>query len=214
MQEEIWKDVKGFEGIYMVSNKGRLLSKAKGDLRILSTKNSKGDYIRVAFRTKNKTKTFSLHKLVYEAFKGETPKGGGFAIHHKDGNKQNNCIDNLELLTHKEHCIIHLSSSDGIRKVRNKKTSEADRYILSIPHKGVHPNLYGMINYNKYIKTKKVSQFDLNGNFIKTYLNGKDASDATGVCQRNILQVANKEPFNKKGNIRKQAGGFIWRFAE
>lgn len=75
MQEEIWKDVKGFEGIYMVSNKGRLLSKAKGDLRILSTKNSKGDYIRVAFRTKNKTKTFSLHKLVYEAFKGETPKG-------------------------------------------------------------------------------------------------------------------------------------------
>ena len=36
---------------------------------------------------------------------------------------------------------------------------------------------------------------------------GKD-----GVCQRNILQVANKEPYNDKGFIRKQAGGYIWRF--
>lgn len=33
------------------------------------------------------------------------------------------------------------------------------------------------------------------------------------VCQRNILQVANKEPYNKNGKIRKQAGGFIWKFA-
>lgn len=34
----------------------------------------------------------------------------------------------------------------------------------------------------------------------------------TGICQRNILQVANKEPYNSKGSIRKQAGGYVWKF--
>ena len=38
------------------------------------------------------------------------------------------------------------------------------------------------------------------------------AEKITGICSRNILQVANKEPFNKKGNIRKSAGGYIWKF--
>lgn len=188
MQEEIWKDIKGFENIYRVSNYGRLSSNKRGGWRVLSNTNSKGDYLSVVLRGKDNAKSARIHRLVYEAFIGEIPKGQKFHIHHIDGDKQNNRADNLKLITSKEHHFIHIKN---------------DKSILD-----------GMIKYNKYVKTKKISQFDLNGNFIKTYLNGKDASDATGVCQRNILQVANKEPFNKKGNIRKQAGGFIWRFAE
>lgn len=49
---------------------------------------------------------------------------------------------------------------------------------------------------------------------IGVFANSKEASDATGVCQRNIRQVASKEPFNKKGGVRKQAGGYIWKFKE
>lgn len=41
-----------------------------------------------------------------------------------------------------------------------------------------------------------------------------EASRVTGVCARNILQVADKEPFNSKGSVRKQAGGYIWKFAD
>ena len=52
-----------------------------------------------------------------------------------------------------------------------------------------------------------------NGIECLPYENSCDASVSTGVCQRNILQVANKEPYNKNGKIRKQAGGFIWKFA-
>lgn len=70
-----------------------------------------------------------------------------------------------------------------------------------------------MVNYNKYVKTKKILQYTLEGKYIATYNNSKEASQATGVCQRNILQVANKEPFNKKGNIRKQVGGYVWEDA-
>ena len=44
------------------------------------------------------------------------------------------------------------------------------------------------------------------------YCNAMEASRNTGVCGRNILQVANKEPYNSKGSVRKQAGGYVWKF--
>lgn len=51
---EVWKDVKGFEGIYQISNKGRLKSfKRMKDGYILSTKNSKGDYLSVVLEYKD-----------------------------------------------------------------------------------------------------------------------------------------------------------------
>lgn len=49
------------------------------------------------------------------------------------------------------------------------------------------------------------------GKLIAEYSNGKAASDETGVCQRNILQVCNKTEYSK-GRCRKQAGGYIWKF--
>jgi hypothetical protein len=53
---------------------------------------------------------------------------------------------------------------------------------------------------------------DLDGNFIAQYDNAAEASRATGICARNIKQVAGKEEFSK-GYVRKQAGGFIWEQA-
>ena len=60
--------------------------------------------------------------------------------------------------------------------------------------------LNGMINYNRHIRPKRIEQYSLDGNYIATYENSYDASVSTGVCQRNILQVAKKEPYNKNGN--------------
>lgn len=188
MQEEIWKDIKGVENIYRVSNYGRLSSNKRGGWRVLSNTNSKGDYLSVVLRGKDNAKSEKIHRLVYETFIGDIPNGKRFHIHHIDGNKQNNRIDNLKLVDSKEHHFEHIS--------RNKSI------------------LDGMIKYNKYVKTKMIGQYTMDGSLIRIFANGKEASDATGVCQRNILQVANREPFNKNGNIRKQAGGYIWKFEE
>lgn len=57
-----------------------------------------------------------------------------------------------------------------------------------------------------------ILQYSLDGEFINSYYCATEASRVTGVCARNILQVANKEPFNSSGSIRKQAGGYIWKF--
>lgn len=189
--EEKWVDIEGFEGFYRVSNLGRVMSKKKGYWNILSIKNSRGDYLSVVLKRNNKDKhslSIKVYRLVYLSFVGQIPKGKKYHIHHIDGNKQNNNVNNLKLVNSSEHHKIHIAENPLM--------------------------LSGLVRYNKYDKTKAIMQFDLDGNYIKTYLNGVEASKETGICRRNILQVANKEPYNKNGNVRKQAGGFIWRFAK
>lgn len=110
MKEEIWKDVKGFEGRYEVSNFGRVRSVSrmvgmeynnphysKGKLLTIRTNRNASGYSCVSmaqYGRKNRPKQFYVHRIVAEAFI-ENPLGYN-EINHKDENKQNNCADNLE----------------------------------------------------------------------------------------------------------------------
>ena len=183
--QEIWKDVIGYEGIYQISNFGKLKSfKKDKNGRILSNVNKNGWYLTVVLsKSGNKEiKTMRIHRMVAEYFipnPDNKPE-----VNHKDMNKQNNHVDNLEWCTRKEN---------GQHSRLNKPES-----------------LNGMIFYNKHIRPNEILQYDLAGNFIASYANGRDAHLATGVCQRNILQVAHKTEY-APGMTRKQAGGFIWK---
>ena len=185
--EEIWKDVKGFKGVYQISNLGRLKSfKKEVTGKILSNTNKKGDYFSVVLRKGDRVKHTRVHRLVAEAF---IPNPENFPqIHHKDGNKQNNCADNLEWVSTKEHHFI--------TQQENPNT------------------IAGLVNYNKFVRPKKIHQYSLDGEFLAEYNNVREAHSKTGVCARNIHQVAAKTPFNQAGNIRKQAGGYIWRYKD
>lgn len=183
-KKEEWKDIVGFEGIYQVSNWGNLKSNKSGKWRILSLKNNKGGYMSVVLLGNNRTRSARMHVLVYESFVGDIPKDKKYQIHHIDGNKMNNNVDNLKLVTVKEHHYLH----------KDEHSTE------------------GMNFYNKYIRPRKIVQKDKNGKIIAIYDNSTDAHKKTGVCARNILQVANKEPYDSKGNYRKQAGGYVWEF--
>jgi hypothetical protein len=180
--EEIWKCIIDYEGLYKISNLGRLASLKSGKFRILSNKNSKGDYLRIRLIRGNHIKSFEIHRLVYMTFKGSIPKG--FQVHHIDGNKQNNKIDNLIAIDTKTHAYITQN--------QNPKMT------------------YKMVNYNKFIRPHKIMQFNMDGTFIREFINAIEASKITGICSRNILQVANKNEY-KPGKYRKQAGGYIWR---
>lgn len=96
---ETFKDIEGFEGLYQVSDLGRVKSLAKRSGhclrkdRILKTQLTKDGYEFVKLMKDSKQYTFRVHRLVAQAFK---VRGEGDTVNHIDGNKLNNTPANLE----------------------------------------------------------------------------------------------------------------------
>jgi hypothetical protein len=182
--DEIWKDIAGFEGLYQISNSGRVKSflNSKNGY-ILSAKHSGGWYLSVRLTDGNVYKSFKIHRLVADAFI-PNPENK-HEVNHIDGNKQNNMVSNLEWVTSSENM---------------KHAASINRLFLNPM---IRKNRYGHFGIN---------QFTESGQFISSYANAVEASKSTGICKRNILQVATKEEY-KPGKTRKQAGGYVWEAA-
>ena len=94
--EEIWKQIDGFDGRYEISNYGRLKSYAQNKSGKISTGSpQRKGYLAVTLYDGNgKRQTYKIHRLVAEAFifnPNNLPQ-----VNHKDEDKNNNCVDNLE----------------------------------------------------------------------------------------------------------------------
>ena len=175
---EIWKDIEGYEGLYQVSNLGRVKSldryveyigtnqthkkmkmKQFKKGKILKPVVHKNGYF---FVTTIKHK--SIHRLVAETFllnPDNLPQ-----VNHIDGNKQNNCVNNLEYCTQSEN--------------------------MQHAYK------------NKLVKhfSKKVNQYDLDGNFIKKWNSIREAQ-----YKLKLYHISDC-CYGK----RSKCGGYIWRF--
>lgn len=93
---EIWKNIKEYED-YQVSNLGRVKSLKFGKEIIMSQITDRKGYLCVKLCKNGKHKKFSVHRLVAEAF---IPNPNNYPqVNHKDENKQNNCVENLEYCT-------------------------------------------------------------------------------------------------------------------
>jgi hypothetical protein len=93
MTEEIWKDLPEYEGLYQISNLGRVYSLFLNRI-IKPFRNQKG-YLRLDLRGKKRT-TKVVHRLVLETFTGPQPK---LQVNHKNGIKDDNRLENLEWVT-------------------------------------------------------------------------------------------------------------------
>jgi hypothetical protein len=91
-----WRDIRGYEGHYQVSNDGQVRSLKRGP-RLMSQARSRGDYRQVNLYLYGRVKHFYVHRLVADAFLGPIPDG--MEVNHKDGDKDNNCVANLEIVT-------------------------------------------------------------------------------------------------------------------
>jgi hypothetical protein len=126
-EEEIWKDVVGFEGLYEVSNLGRIKSKERideyisnGELMhrrrrevILFPKKLKTGYLQVTLYKNGKYICSRIHRLVAEAF---LPNPNNFpVVNHKDEIKTNNFVNNLEW------CTIEYNNNYGTHQQRAKE---------------------------------------------------------------------------------------------
>ena len=94
---EIFKDVKGYEGYYEISNLGRVRSTSYKGKKILKPAVTKNGYLNVIFCINQKKEHKFVHRLVAEAF---IPNINNYStVNHKDEDKLNNCVENLEWLS-------------------------------------------------------------------------------------------------------------------
>ena len=176
--KEIWKDVKEYEGLYQISNFGRVKSlkryvntngnsKRLVNEKILKQTIDNTGYYVVSLWKNNQHLRAHIHRLVAENF--IVNKNNKPYVNHIDGNKLNNNIKNLEWCTPREN--------------------------------NVHAYKYGL-NPSR----KKVNQYDLKGNFIKTWNSIKEA---------NIFYKTShiSECCNNKSN-RNITKGFLWKYAD
>lgn len=138
---EEWRDIEGYEGFYQVSNLGRVKSLARVVMRSDGKPNPVNekilkygmnrDYCAVVLCKDRKKKMYKVHRLVAMAFLSNPhnlPE-----VNHKDENKKNNCVDNLEWCTSKyntnygtciERCINTTVRNDLLRGKNNPKSKK------------------------------------------------------------------------------------------
>ena len=96
---EIWKDIPGYEGYYQVSNIGRVRNSEQGHL--LQPNKKRTGYIQVTLSRQGIARTYRLHRIVAQTF---IPNLGNKPyINHKNGDKSNNRVENLEWCTPSEN---------------------------------------------------------------------------------------------------------------
>lgn len=130
---EEWKDIPNYEGLYQVSNYGKVISKKRSGTpgRLLKGEIDEDGYIRIALCKNNKIKKYKAHRLVMMAF--NNTDNPDLQVNHIDGNKKNNKINNLEWCTpayNTIHSFVNnLNPTNGFKTiVKNITTGEEKEY--------------------------------------------------------------------------------------
>lgn len=202
--EEIWKDVVGYEGIYQVSNLGRIKTlnyygKTNRE-EIMKFSKRKDGYLGVHLSKNGKALTKTVHRIVATAF---IPNPDNLEmVNHKDENRANNCVDNLEW------CSRSYNQTYSIDKHPKRKKVFGDNFIKNgentspFTKKGI-PHKYNV----------PVVQKNENGEIIKQYNNAAEAGYINGYNSGNIIIACtkNKDKTRKRKNT---VSGYIWEFVE
>lgn len=186
---EIWKDIKGYSGYYQVSNLGniksleRFVRSKNGKLMFLGEIILKPNIINTGYRQVglnkpvngvNTRRVFLVHRLVAGEFLVNPSRYPN--INHKDGNKLNNRVENLEYCSQK-HNMWHSIN------------------VLGNDHKNNNKDKVWGNNYN----STPVHQYSMTGEYIASFSSTTEAQDKTGVHRDGIYKVIKGKRINAGG---------------
>lgn len=134
LENEIWKDVVGYEGIYSVSNLGRI---RRDETKLILKRSPKaGGYWGVALCSLGVSRQIMWHIVVCRAFHGEKPTRKHTDVNHKDLDKSNNRADNLEWQTRSEN-ILHSQASGNHPLGQNRPSAKSKDVDIPVIRKRV-----------------------------------------------------------------------------
>ena len=185
---EIWKPIKGYEGIYEVSSYGRVRSLERIDTRpnprtgkamnfikkqrIVTNKNHPQGYKTVLLYKGGSSEQFLLHRLVAQAF---IPNPQNLpCVNHKDEDKTNNRADNLEWCSQQ----YNVNYGTGVSRMKSKIKA----------------------------RCKRICQYDNEGRLIATFATSIEAAEKTGICRSGIA--------NALTGRHETSGGYRWKYAD
>lgn len=147
--KEEFRDVKGFEGVYMISNNGRVKSleryiewrgtlKLKKEMYLKASPNSDG-YLQVVLYYNKKKKSCKVHKLIAEAFMNHTPCGLDVVVDHINNIKTDNRIENLQLVSNRYNATKDKVNKSGYMGVCWDKSR--NKWLVGLRYGGKKVNL-------------------------------------------------------------------------
>ena len=151
------KDVVGYEGLYTVTPEGEVFGRSRTKARKLHICNS--GYRRVTLYKDKKYRSHSVHRLVAQAYLNNPERKPD--VNHKDGNKLNNSVANLEWVTKSEN-VKHAFATLGRKS-----------------------NQQGRVGFSS-VSGKPVRQLTMSGEFVAEFGSVNDAARQTGICGRGI----------------------------
>ena len=226
-KQESWKPVVNYEGLYEVSNLGRVKSLnylRTGKEGILKPGPDEWGYLQVALCKNGEKETCKVHILVMRAFNGKCPKG--HQVDHINFKQDDNRLENLRYLPAKENAS--RKSPEGLQNISEankkkaqdpewqRKNAEGAKKRATDPEwrknnaeaakrRAADPEWQKNAREGAKKRAKPVDQFTLDGIFMKTWSSASDAANDLGINKGNISSCC-------KGRY-KSAGGYIWRFA-
>lgn len=181
---EEWRPVVGYEGSYEISTFGRVKGygrkNKKDKTKILKQNLKPTGYLYVELHKELKQSSKRVHRLVMIAFV-ENPENKPY-VNHKDCNKSNNNLRNIEWSTIKENA--EHAKENGLYK----------------PAPCRWKGKFG----KDHFASKKIAQLNLDGELIKVFYGQQEAERETGVYQANIWKVLNGK--------RVTAGNYKWKY--
>ena len=215
MKNEIWKSIKGYEGSYSVSNKGRVKSEARYvkwgigrkfiPERILTPICHKNGYYFVGLKLNNKQHIYSIHRLVAASFINEYSDDK--QVHHLNEDKSDNRLENLKVLSADEHNNLHkqiysitkicvICGKEYTPEATNRKKSQ----VCSVFCKNI------LLKKCAAKRKKPIVQLNIDGSFVRFWDSARDCQNETGFLEDKIISCC-------KHNRNKHKG-YRWEYKE
>ena len=163
---EIWKEVAGTKGFIEVSSEGRVRSWLGGTPRILKTQVDNRGYHRIRVTIEREKISYKVHREVAKAFinnPDNLPQ-----VNHIDGDKNNNCISNLEWVTNKDnaHHAIQNGLWDSVLEGARRENERRKKPVIAYRIDGAFP-------CTRYYESIREAERDIGSRHITTVLKGK-----------------------------------------